>query len=60
MGVFKSKWVLTAKTFFLKKNKNYPVKKKAKIIHDQIFFFFTYLFHVQKKTSVAAPLTDHT
>ena len=59
MGVFKSKWVLTANTVLLKIYKKYLVTRKAKIIHDQIFFFFTYLFHVQKKTSVAAPLTDH-
>ena len=58
MGVFKSKWVLTANTVLLKIYKKYSVTRKAKIIHDQIFFF-TYLFHVQKKTTVDAPLTDH-
>lgn len=60
MGVFKSKWVLTANTVLLKIYKKYSVTRKAKIIHSGSNNFFTYLFHVQKKTSVAALLTDHT
>ena len=39
MGVLKSKWVLTANTVLLKIYKKYSVTRKAKIIHDQIFFF---------------------
>ena len=48
MGVFKSKWVLTANTVLLKIYKKFSVTRIAKITHEQIFFF-TYLFHVQRK-----------
>ena len=59
MGVFTSKWVLTANTVLLKIYKKFSVTRIAKFTHEQIFFFI-FVPCAEKKTTVDAQLTDHT